>query len=51
VRSAARVAARTTASPANQRNSGAAKPPSTVASRKAFVCLTFSRVHASTVCA
>src|SRR3954468_4389249 len=51
LRSAARVAASTTPRPANQRNRGAAKPPSTVASRNAFVCLTVRRVHASTVCA
>ena len=51
VRSAARVAASTTARPASHRKSGAAKPPSTVASRNAIVLRTFRRVHASAVCA
>src|SRR5581483_4952945 len=43
--------ARTTATPASQRNIGAAKPPRIVASRNATVCFDAARVHASVVCA
>src|SRR6185503_6813874 len=49
VRSAVRVADRTTARPASHKNNGAAKPPRILASRYSWVFFSIARVHASVV--